>query len=558
MATFAAELDADVIVIGSGFGGSVAALRLTEKGYRVLVLEAGRRFGPDDFARSTWNLRRFLWFPRLGLRGIQRIDLLREVMVLSGAGVGGGSLVYANTLIEPHDEFFEDRQWAAITNWKTELAPWYDQARRMLGVVEANAATPADGVIAAIARHFDAAATHHPVQVGVYRGEARTRVPDPFFGGLGPECVGCRECGGCMVGCRYEAKNTLDRNYLFLAERAGARVLPEHEAIDLEKTTDGWTVTTARPGAWVRHRRATFRATQIVFAAGGLGTTRLLLRLRDAGRLPGVSERLGHLVRTNSEAITGAVARRTGVDYSQGVAITSSFTPQPRTRIEPVRYPAGSNSMGLLATILVPGGGGWQPVRFLWHALKSPIALLRSLSVRRWSERGMIVLVMQSEDNSVRLEMKRGWFRRKITSKPGHGIPNPRWLPVAHEAARVAAAEIGGDPEASVNESLLGIPLTAHLIGGATIGTDASSGVIDPYHRMYGYPTLSVVDGAAVPANLGSNPSLTITALAERAMAAWPNRGEPDPRPAPGEPYRPVRVVPRHPVVPGSAPGALR
>lgn len=553
-----AELDADVIVIGSGFGGSVAALRLTEKGYRVLVLEAGRRFGPDDFARSTWNLRRFLWFPRLGLRGIQRIDLLREVMVLSGAGVGGGSLVYANTLIEPHDEFFEDRQWAAITDWKTELAPWYDQARRMLGVVEANAATPADGVIAAIARHFDAAATHHPVQVGVYRGEARTRVPDPFFGGLGPECVGCRECGGCMVGCRYEAKNTLDRNYLFLAERAGARVLPEHEAIDLEQTTDGWTVTTARPGAWVRHRRATFRATQIVFAAGGLGTTRLLLRLRDAGRLPGVSERLGHLVRTNSEAITGAVARRTGVDYSHGVAITSSFTPQPGTRIEPVRYPAGSNSMGLLATILVPGGGGWQPVRFLWHALKSPIAFLRSLSVRRWSERGMIVLVMQSEDNSVRLEMKRGWFRRKITSKPGHGTPNPRWLPVAHEAARVAAAEIGGDPEASVNESLLGIPLTAHLIGGATIGTDASSGVIDPYHRMYGYPTLSVVDGAAVPANLGSNPSLTITALAERAMAAWPNRGEPDPRPALGEPYQPVRVVPRHPVVPGSAPGALR
>jgi cholesterol oxidase len=550
--------DFDVIVIGSGFGGSVAALRLTEKGYRVLVLEAGRRFGPGDFAKSTWNLRRFLWFPRLGMRGIQRIDLLRHVMVLSGAGVGGGSLVYANTLIEPDDEFFTDRQWAGITDWRAELAPWYEQARRVLGVVAANAATPADGVIAALARHFGSAHTHHPVQVGVHRGEARTRVPDPYFGGLGPECVGCRECGGCMVGCRYEAKNTVDRNYLHLAEGAGARVLPEHEVVDLVQTPDGWIVTTQHPGAWLRHRRQTFRAAQVVFAAGGLGTTKLLLRLRDAGRLPGMSQRLGHLVRTNSEALTGAVARRTGVDYSHGVAITSSFTPQPRTRIEPVRYPAGSNSMGLLATILVPGGRGWQPVRFLWHALKSPMALLRSLSVRRWSERGVIVLVMQSEDNSVQLETKRGWFRRKVTSRPGHGSPNPRWLPVAHEAARVAAATMGGDPAASINESLLGIPLTAHLVGGATIGADPATGVIDPYHRMHGYATLSVVDGAAVPANLGSNPSLTITALAERAMAAWPNDGEPDPRPAMGEPYRPVRVPPRQPVVPKGAPAELR
>ena len=548
----------DVIVIGSGFGGSVAALRLTEKGYRVLVLEAGRRFGPDDFAKSTWNLRRFLWFPRLGMRGIQRIDLLRQVMVLSGAGVGGGSLVYANTLIEPDDEFFTDRQWAGITDWRSELAPWYDQARRMLGVVEANGDTPADEVIGAVARHFHAAATHHPVQVGVFRGEARTRVPDPFFGGIGPDCIGCRECGGCMVGCRYEAKNTVDRNYLFLAERGGAKVLPEHEVVDLETTGAGWTVTTRRPGAWIRTRRRTFTAKQVVFAAGGLGSTRLLLRLRDAGRLPEVSERLGHLVRTNSEAVTGATAKKSAVDYSHGVAITSSFNPQPRTRVEPVRYPVGSNSMGLLATILVPGGKGWQPARFLWHVLKSPLLWLRSLSVRRWSERGLILLVMQSEDNSIRLEMKRGWFRRKITSKPGHGTPNPRWLPVAHEAARAAAEAMGGDPSASINESLLGIPLTAHLIGGATIGADSAAGVIDPYHRVYGHPTLSVVDGAAVPANLGANPSLTITAMAERAMAAWPNKGEPDARPAMGEHYRLVRVAPKRPIVPAGAPAELR
>jgi cholesterol oxidase len=283
-----------------------------------------------------------------------------------------------------------------------------------------------------------------------------------------------------------------------------------------------------------------------------------LLKLRAAGRLPGISDRLGHLVRTNSEAVTGAVARRRGVDYSHGVAITSSFTPAPRTRIEPVRYPTGSNSMGLLATILVPGGRGWQPMRFLWHALRSPLEFLRSLSVRHWSERGLIVLVMQSEDNSIRLTTRRGWFRTRVASEPGHGTPNPRWLPVAHEAARVAAAAMGGDPEASINESLLGIPLTAHLIGGATIGADPEHGVIDPYHRIYGHPTLSVVDGASVPANLGANPSLTIAALAERAMAAWPNRGDADPRPAMGESYRPVRVRPHRPVVPAGAPGELR
>lgn len=554
----ARDHDADVIVIGSGFGGSVAALRLTEKGYRVLVLEAGRRFAADDFARSTWNLRRFLWFPRLGMRGIQRIDLMRDVMVLSGAGVGGGSLVYANTLIEPDDEFFVDPQWVGIADWKSELAPWYDQARRMLGVETANGDTPADRVMGEVARHFGAESTHHPVQVGVYRGTPRERVADPYFGGIGPERVGCRECGGCMVGCRYEAKNSVDRNYLFLAERAGARVLPDHEVVDLDEDGDGWVVTTRRPGAWIRRRPRRFTAPQVVFAAGGLGTTRLLLRLRHRGRLPAMSDRLGHLVRTNSESITGAVARTTDVDYSHGVAITSSFTPQPRTRIEPVRYPAGSNSMGLLATMLVPGGRGWQPVRFLWHAVRSPLVFLRSLSVRRWSERGVIVLVMQSEDNSIQLEMRRRLFRHRVTSRPGHGVPNPRWLPVAHEAARAAAVAMGGDPEASLNESLLGIPVTAHLIGGAPIGTDPGRGVIDPYHRVFGHPSLSVVDGAAIPANLGSNPSLTIAAMAERAVAAWPNRGEPDLRPAPGEPYRQVRVPPRQPVVPAAAPGALR
>jgi len=546
--------DADVIVIGSGFGGGVAALRLTEKGYRVLVLEAGRRFGPEDFPTSTWQLRKYLWAPHLGMRGIQRLDFLGDVVAMSGAGVGGGSLVYANTLIEPDPEFFTDPQWSAITDWRSELAPWYERARRMLGVTPANATTPADRVVEAIASHFGAEDTYRPVDVAVYRGEPGTRVPDPFFGGLGPDVVGCLECGGCMVGCRHEAKNTIDRTYLRLAEHGGARVLPEHEAVDLEGDDGEWRVVTVRPGGWLRRRRATFTAPRVVFAAGGLGTTRLLLRLRAQGRLPRMSDRVGHLVRTNSESLVGAAARGRDHDYSTGVAITSSFHPAPRTRIEPVRYPAGSNSMGLLATIPVPVGR-FQPLRYVGRVLRSPLAWLRSLSVHHWSERGFIILVMQSEDNSVRLTLRRGSGRR-VRTRPGHGTPNPRWLPIAHEAAEVAAEVMGGDPMASLNESVFGSPMTAHLIGGACIGEFPDRGVVDPYHRMYGHPTVSVVDGAAIPANLGSNPSLTITALAERAMAAWPNAGEADARPAQGDRYEPVRIPANSPVLAPSAPAA--
>ncbi len=552
--------DFDVLVIGSGFGGSVSALRLAEKGYRVGVLEAGRRFGPDDFARRNWNLRRFLWLPSLGLRGVQRIDLLRQALILSGAGVGGGSLMYAAVLLEPHDAFFADPQWSHITDWKQELAPHYDQARRMLGRAEAPADSPADGVLAAVARHFGVEHTHAPTTVGLFLGEPEKRVPDPYFGGAGPDCVGCKLCGGCMVGCRYEAKNTLDRNYLYLAESLGTRVFPEHEAVDLEETGDGYRVTTERPGAWVRKRRQAFTARQVVFAAGALRTTRLLLRLQAAGRLPRLSPRLGYLVRTNSESLLGAGAKRRDVDYSRGVAISSSIHPQPDTRIEPCRYPPGSNSMGLIASILVKGEGRLpQPLRFLVTALRHPIDFGRSLSVWHWSERSVILLVMQSIDNSLRLFTKQGPFGTRIASAQGHGQPNPTWLPVAHEAARAAAKALDGTPAASINESLLGIPMTAHILGGAAIGADPETGVIDPYHRVYGHPGLHVADGAAVSANLGSNPSLTITALAERAAAMWPNHGDPDPRPAPGEPYRPVApVAPNHPAVPAGAPAALR
>ena len=556
-----AGFDYDVIVIGSGFGGGVTALRLTEKGYRVGVLEAGRRFEASDFPRTNWNVRRFLFFPKLGLRGIQRIDVLDDVVVLSGAGVGGGSLVWANTSYEPHDAFFRDPQWASITDWRDELAPFYDQARRMLGVVVNPFDTPLDGVIRKVAEHFGVESTYTPTPLAVYFGRAGETIPDPYFGGRGPDRTGCIACGGCMVGCRHNAKNTIDRTYLYLAERNGAVVHPERLVTDLQPLAGGgFEVGTERPGAWLRKRPRTFTAAQVVFSAGALGTTRLLLGLRDRGRLPGISERIGHHVRTNSEALVGSVGRRPATDYSYGPAITSSIHPEPHTHIEPVRYPAGSNAMGLLGTILVDGDGTVpRPIRFLWQAVRHPVLFLRSLWVRRWAERTVILLVMQSLDNSLRLFRKRGPVVTRLASRQEEGKPIPTYIPVANEAARVAAAVTGGDPMGTLNDALLDVPMTAHIIGGACIGASPADGVIDPYHRLFGHPGLHVVDGSAVPANLGVNPSLTITALAERAVSMWPNRGDADRRPPTGEPYRRVApVAPRLPAVPPEAPAALR
>jgi len=534
--------DYDVVVVGSGFGGSVAALRLAEKGYWVAVLEAGRRFADDEFPETSWDVRNFLWAPALGCYGIQRISLLRNVLVLSGAGVGGGSLVYANTLYRPPDPFYRDPQWTDITDWKDELSRWYGQAERMLGVTTYGRTTRADEAMKRVAERMGVAETFHPTPVGVYFGQSGV---DPFFGGAGPNREACRHCGACMTGCRFNAKNTLAKNYLYLAEKLGVEVFPRH------------TVTEVRPGWTVRTSQRTFTADQVVLAAGALGTQRLLHAMKARGALPHLSDRLGALTRTNSESILGARSMRRDADYTDGVAITSSFHPDADTHVEPVRYGPGSGAVGLLQTVLVDGDT-WRPLRWWGAFLRKAPTNVRLLSVRRWSERTVIALVMQTLDNSLTVHYGRNWYgRRRLTTTQGHGAPNPRWIPAGNRAVRLLAEEIGGVPGGSWTD-VFNIPVTAHILGGAVIGASRDRGVADGYHRVFGYPGLHVVDGAAVSANLGVNPALTITAQAERAMSLWPNKGEPDPRPSPGQPYRRIAPVPpARPAVPGTAPAAL-
>ena len=564
------EPDFDVLIIGSGFGGSVSALRLTEKGYRVGVLEAGRRFADHEFAKTSWRVRDFVWAPFLGCYGIQRIHLLRNALILAGAGVGGGSLNYANTLYVPPDPFFNDKQWSHITDWRSELMPHYDQATRMLGVVKNPTFTDADRIMKDLADEMGVGDTFTPTPVGVFFGadgkkQPGQTVPDPFFGGVGPARTGCIECGECMTGCRHGAKNTLVKNYLGLAETAGAQVIPMTTVTRFSQRGDGiWEVRTKRTGRRIPGGGKTYTAKHVILAAGTYGTQNLLFTMRDAGLLR-LSPKLGVLTRTNSESIVGAQTLKVNpdLDLTHGVAITSSIHPTADTHIEPCRYGKGSNAMGLLQTLMTDGTGPegtdvprWK--QMLRSAIRHPWQSTKVFIPRRWSERAVIALVMQNLDNSITTFTKRGILGRRMTSKQGHGEPNPTWIPVANRATRRIAEKIDGIAAGSWGE-LFNIPMTAHFLGGAPIGDSAETGVIDPYHRVYGYPTLYVVDGAAISANLGVNPSLSITAQAERAAALWPNKGEQDQRPAQGEPYqRLAPVAPVRPVVPAEAPGALR
>ena len=550
----------DVIIVGSGFGGSIAALRLTEKGYKVLVIEAGARFKDKDFAKSSWNLKKFLFFPRLGLRGIQRIDLLRNVMVMSGAGVGGGSLVYANTLYRPPTSFYKTGTWSSMCDWEKELAPYYAQAERMLGVETNTYMSPSDLELKKAADKLGYGDTFQMAPLGIYFGKPGEEVADPYFGGTGPSRTGCINCGECMTGCRHGAKNTLVKNYLFLAEKAGAEVIANTTVTDIVEVAGRYEVHTRHSSSsgWIKKEKLT--SDQIVIAAGALGSAKLLHRTRAKGNLQGISSKLGYLSRTNSESLLGVVAKGKSIDFSLGSSITSSVFPDEFTHVEPVRYGRGSGFMGVMESIMASGPKGQKPTffRLVAATFKNITRLPSMYNLRSWPERTLILLVMQARDNSLVTFAKRSLFGRKVTSKQGHGEVNPAWVPAGHELAKVLADQFDGTPGAVVTEPF-GIPMTAHFLGGAVIAPNASKGVLDGYLRAYGQPGLHILDGAALSANPGVNPSLSIAAQAEWACAHWPNKGEKDTRPELGSAFEIVAPVkPVNPVVPKGAFGELK
>jgi len=549
----------DVLIIGSGFGGSVSALRLSEKGYRVGVLEAGRRFSDKDFPKTSWRLSRFLFFPKLGLTGIQRIHALPNVLILAGAGVGGGSLVYANTLYRPTDKYFLDPQWSEIADWKSELSPWYDQAERMLGVQKNPYFTYSDKAMKEVADEMGVGQTFTMAPLGVHFGtKPGELVSDPYFGGVGPERMSCLQCGSCMTGCRHNAKNTLPKNYLGLAEGAGAEVFPLTTAQSLEEIDGGWKVVASSSSSWFG-RKKTFTADQVIIAAGTYNTQKLLHKMKSSGKLPKISPKLGELSRTNSESLVGAIMPNADIDFSHGAAITSSFYPDENTHVEPVRYGKGSNLMGLLQTAMTDGFHVKERRKqWLKALIRKPGLIATILNVKRWSERTVIALVMQDVDSAIKVRSKRGIFGWRLTSENDSERPNATYIPAANETARRIAQRYGGIAGGHIGD-LVNAPFTAHFVGGCVIGKSSAEGVIDPYHRVWNYPTLHVIDGSTITANLGVNPSLTITAQAERAISLWPNFGESDQRPLQGEPYQRIRPIsPRYPVVPIHAPAALR
>ncbi len=535
-----AEREFDFLIVGSGFGGSVSALRLSEKGYRVGVLEMGKRWRPQDFPRTNWNLRKFLWLPLLSCHGIQRLTLLKDVLILSGAGVGGGSLVYANTLLYPPEKVFADPLWAELCDWKTVLAPHYQTARRMLGVTQNPRLFRSDEMLREYAGNLHREDTFHVANVGVFFGPQKSPAeegklfPDPYFGGAGPERTACIHCGACMVGCRPGAKNTLDKNYLYLAERNGVQIFPETEVTLIEPISveegGGYALHVRRSTSLWRRQPRVMRARQVVLAGGVLGTVPLLMKCKEQGTLPGLSPQLGNYVRTNSEAILGVTARDRQADVSRGIAITSGFYPDPQTHVEVVRYPRGSDSMGLLGTPLTDGGPGLpRPLRWLWNCVRHPLDFLRTLWPFGWAQRTVILLVMQTLPNYMRMRLSRRWvwpFSRTLTTENDQEQRNPTYIPIANDAARALAKKMDGVPQSALNEVLLDVPTTAHILGGCPMGKDADSGVIDYRGRVFGYEGMYVVDGSMIGANLGVNPSLTITALAEHAMSHVPPKGE--------------------------------
>ena len=533
----------DFVIIGSGFGGSASAMRLTEKGYRVLVLERGKRYRDEDFARSNWVIWKYLWLPALRCFGILEISLLKGVMVLHGSGVGGGSLGYANVLVEPEDHLFEAPTWRHLADWKAILRPHYETARRMLGVATNPRLWPADAALKAVADDMGEGRTFRPTDVGVFFGPPDQEVPDPYFGGEGPARRGCIHCGGCMVGCRHNAKNTLVKNYLYFAEKWGAQIYAEAEVQDIRPLPAGqpdgarYEIVYRRSTALLARPARSVRARNVVAAAGVLGTLDLLFRCRDETRsLPHLSPRLGDMVRTNSEALLGVIDRAGKVNYSQGIAITSIFHADQVTRVEPVRYPDGSSLMRYLGAPLIEAGEDVRVrlLKILWEIVTHPIDFFNSHLQPGWARRTTILLVMQTVDNHLRLRLGRSlftFFRRGLVAQAGGEQSVPAQIDVGHAVTRAFARKTGGLPAGSLTEALLNLPTTAHILGGCPFGRDAQEGVVGLDGQVHNYPGLYVVDGSIVPANPGVNPSLTITALAEYAMSQIPPKEGAEVRP---------------------------
>jgi cholesterol oxidase len=526
----------DFVIIGSGFGASVSAMRLTEKGYSVLIIEKGKRYRDQDFAKTNLTFWKYLWMPTMRCFGILQISLLKGMMVLHGAGVGGGSLGYANVLEIPSDDTFARPAWQEPLPWGEILRPHFVTARKMLGAVPNHLLWSADETLRTIAEERGEGATFRPIEVGVYFGKENETAPDPFFGGAGPQRTGCKLCGGCMVGCRFNAKNTLPKNYLYFAEKQGTEVLPEREVKEIRPlepgSSDGvrYELIFRRSTALLAGRTGTVQARNVIVAAGVLGTLRLLLHCREqSGTLPRLSARLGERVRTNSEALLGSVARNSKVNFSKGLAITSIFNADEVTRIEPVRYPEGSDLMRMLAAPLI-SNGHTIPKRMLksivW-ILRHPLDFLRSQILPGWARRVTILLVMQNVDSRLNVRLGRSLltlFRKGLVAEgePGHEVIAR--VDAGHDVTRIFAEKTNGVPMGSLGENLLDYPTTAHILGGCPMGKDASEGVIDTSFQVHNYPGLYIIDGSVMPANPGVNPSLTITALEEYAMSKIPGK----------------------------------
>ncbi len=531
------SFDFDFLIVGSGFGGSVSALRLTEKGYKVVVLEKGGRFGAADFAKTNWNVKRWMWLPQLGCRGIFKMTFLKHVTALSGVGVGGGSLVYANTLPIPKRPFFEAPSWARLADWEKELAPHYQTALRMLGTARTPFLTEPDEVIREVGRQIGREDGFESTNVAVFFGRDGEKdkpgdeVPDPYFGGEGPPRTVCTRCGGCMVGCRHGAKNTLDRNYLWLAEKRGLTIRPDTEVVGVRPLPGGGYEVTAREGRSpfpAFKRKVALRARNVVFSGGSLGTTKLLLQLKERpGDLPNLSERLGDFVRTNSEVLVGVVTSK-DKDLSQGIAIGSILHTDEHSHLEPVRYPAGSGFFRPLMLPFAPGDTlGERFARALSAWVRQPWKSIRTFLVPDFAKRTMILLYMRTVDGTLRMKLGRSWrtgFLRGLDTARGSGPAAKSWVPEANDLTERVSKTLDGYPVSLMTETLLGIPTTAHILGGCPMGDSPETGVIDHRHRVFGYEGLYVVDGAAMSANPGVNPSLTITALAERAMTFIPEK----------------------------------